>query len=305
MQYAKNAAGSFAESLEDWLRDIEEKCGLTPAAHEVVQSVINDPRHASFASAAELAKLSGVNVATVTRTAQSLGFSGWPDLRDEIRTRFISKLSAPDVSKVHRLETGNERPFDAALDRQITQLTALRRRTDRQSVREVAKVIAVARRRIVVGSGSFAAIAQILSHHATLSGYRTELANDGVAIANALGDVGEGDVVIIVTFWRLYRSAMSAAKYAKAKGATICIVTDIAVDALAEYGDHILLAPAESTSFYTTIVPAVGLIEALSAELAAIDPGMTSCSIANFEEQWQNQDLLHFGTAPMQGRTFD
>ncbi|CUX06838.1 MurR/RpiR family transcriptional regulator (plasmid) [Agrobacterium rosae] len=305
MQYAKNAASEFMQSLEDWLRHLDEKHELTPAAHEVVQAVINDPRHASFASAAELAMRANVNVATITRTAQSLGFSGWPDLRQEIRARFMSKLSAPEVSVVHQQETGSERPFDAALNRQIEQLTALRRRTDRQSVRDVAKTIADAKRRIVVGSGSFASIANILAHHATLCGYRTELATDGVMIANALGDVKEGDVVVIITFWRLYNSAIRAARQAKERGATTCIITDAAVDALAENGDHLLLAPAESTSFYTTILPGISLVEAISAELGALDPAMSARSIANFEEQWLSQDLLFTKTAPMAGKPFD
>ncbi|MDS7594238.1 MurR/RpiR family transcriptional regulator [Agrobacterium tumefaciens] len=305
MQYAKNTADTFAESLEDWLRNLDEKHSLTPAAHEVVQAVINDPRHASFASAADLAQKAEVNVATITRTAQSLGFSGWPDLRQEIRTRFMSKLSAPEVSVVHQQETGADRPFDAALNRQIEQLTALRRRTDRQSVRDVAKVIAGGKRRIVLGSGSFASIANILAHHATLCGYRMELATDGVMIANALGDVKEGDVVVIVTFWRLYNSAIRAARQAKARGATTCIITDAAVDALAENGDYLLLAPAESTSFYTTIIPGISLVEAISAELGALDPEMSARSIASFEEQWQDQDLLFTKTAPMAGKPFD
>ncbi|UXS04668.1 MurR/RpiR family transcriptional regulator [Agrobacterium tumefaciens] len=305
MQYAKNAADTFAESLEDWLRNLDERYSLTPAAHEVVQAVINDPRHASFASAADLAQKAEVNVATITRTAQSLGFSGWPDLRQEIRTRFMSKLSAPEVSVVHQQESGADRPFDAALNRQIEQLTALRRRTDRQSVRDVAKVIAGGKRRIVLGSGSFASIANILAHHATLCGYRMELATDGVMIANALGDVKEGDVVIIVTFWRLYNSAIRAARQAKARGATTCIITDAAVDALTENGDYVLLAPAESTSFYTTIIPGISLVEAISAELGALDPEMSARSIASFEEQWQDQDLLFTKTAPMAGKPFD
>lgn len=305
MQYAKNAASSFAQPLEDWLRDLDEKHSLTPAAHEVVQAVINDPRQASFASAAELAKRANVNVATITRTAQSLGFSGWPELRQEIRTRFMSKLSAPDVSVVHQQEAGSDRPFDAALNRQLEQLSALRRRTDRQTVRDVAKVIAGAKRRVVLGSGSFASIANILAHHATLCGYRMELATDGVAIANALGDVKEGDVVIIVTFWRLYNSAIRAAQQAKAKGAATCIITDAAVDALAGVADHLLLAPAESTSFYATILPAISLVEGISAELGAIDPEMSGRSVSNFEEQWQNQDLLFTRTAPMAGKPFD
>ncbi|MBW9114577.1 MurR/RpiR family transcriptional regulator [Rhizobium cauense] len=305
MQYAKNAADDFAESLEDWLRNLDEKYGLTPAAHEVVQAVINDPRHASFASAAELAKKAEVNVATITRTAQSLGFSGWPDLRQEIRARFMSKLSAPEVSVVHQQETGNDRPFDAAVNRQIEQLTALRRRTDRQSVRDVAKIIAGAKRRIVLGSGSFESIANILAHHSTLCGYRMELATDGVTIANALGDVKEGDVVIIITFWRLYNSAIKAARQAKAKGATTCVITDAAVDALAETADHLLLAPAESTSFFATILPAISLVEGISAELGALDPEVSSRSVARFEEQWQDQDLLFTKTAPMAGKPFD
>lgn len=305
MQYAKNAADDFAEPLEDWLRNLDEKYGLTPAAHEVVQAVINDPRHASFASAAELAKKAEVNVATITRTAQSLGFSGWPDLRQEIRARFMSKLSAPEVSVVHQQETGNDRPFDAAVNRQIEQLTALRRRTDRQSVRDVAKIIAGAKRRIVLGSGSFESIASILAHHSTLCGYRMELATDGVTIANALGDVKEGDVVIIITFWRLYNSAIKAARQAKAKGATTCVITDAAVDALAETADHLLLAPAESTSFFATILPAISLVEGISAELGALDPEVSSRSVARFEEQWQDQDLLFTKTAPMAGKPFD
>jgi len=305
MQYAKNTADDFAESLEDWLRNLDEKYGLTPAAHEVVQAVINDPRHASFASAAELAKKAEVNVATITRTAQSLGFSGWPDLRQEIRARFMSKLSAPEVSVVHQQETGNDRPFDAAVNRQIEQLTALRRRTDRQSVRDVAKIIAGAKRRIVLGSGSFESIASILAHHSTLCGYRMELATDGVTIANALGDVKEGDVVIIITFWRLYNSAIKAARQAKAKGATTCVITDAAVDALAETADHLLLAPAESTSFFATILPAISLVEGISAELGALDPEVSSRSVARFEEQWQDQDLLFTKTAPMAGKPFD
>ncbi len=305
MQYAKNAAGDFAGTLEDWLRHLDEKFSLTPAAHEVVQAVINDPRHASFASATELAQKADVNVATITRTAQSLGFSGWPELRQEIRTRFMSKLSAPEVSVVHQQETGNERPFDAAMNRQMEQLTALRRRTDRNSVKEIAKLIAGAKRRIVVGSGSFASIANILAHHATLCGYRMELATDGVMIANALGDVKENDVVIIFTFWRLYNSAIRAAAQAKAKGATTCVITDAAVDALAKNADYLLLAPAESTSFYATVVPGIGLAEAISAELGALNPEMSARSIADFEEQWQHQDLLFTKTAPMAGKPFD
>lgn len=246
-----------------------------------------------------------VNVATITRAAQSLNFSGWPDFRQEIRARFMSKLSAPDLNVVHQEETGSERPFDTAINRQIEQLVALRRRTDRQVVRDVAKAIATGRRRVIIGSGSFASIANILAHHATLCGYRSEFATDGVAIANALGDVKEGDTVVIITFWRLYNSAIKAARQAKEKGATTCIITDAALEPLVQTADHLLLAPAESTSFFATILPGLSLVEGISAELGVLDPALSGRSIASFEEQWQDQDLLYTKTAPMAGKPFD
>lgn len=56
----------------------------------------------------------------------------------------------------------------------------------------------------------------------------------------------------------------------------MCIITD----ALMVNGDYILLAPAESTSFYTTILPGISLVEAISAELGALAPDQTHISDA-------------------------
>ncbi|MEW9525990.1 hypothetical protein MRBLRH8O_003854 [Agrobacterium radiobacter] len=76
-------------------------------------------------------------------------------------------------------------------------------------------------------------------------------------------------------------------------------------NALAESGGYVLLAPAESTSFYTTIIPGISLVEAIPAELGALDPEMSARSIASFEKQWRDQDLLFTKIAPMAGKPFD
>lgn len=46
-------------------------------------------------------------------------------------------------------------------------------------------------------------------------------------------------------------------------------------------------------------------MEAISAELGALDPERSARSIASFEEQWQDQDLLFTKIAPMAGKPFD
>ena len=302
MQPAKMIAKQASGGVEDWLRRLETAGDLSRAGHDVVQALVRDPNLASYASASEIAGVAGVNVATVTRTAQSVGFSGWPQWRQEIRARYLGTLSAPELNAVHRAEAGTGQPFDDTVNRHLQQVADLRRSADRQAVRLVADGIAKAERRLIIGSGSFASIARILAHHATLIGYRCELAEDGVAIANSLGDIGPNDIVVVATFWRLYNSAIRAAHDAKARGAKVCVITDAAVEQLTSVADHLLVVPAESASFFATVVPGLCLVEGISAELAMVDPERSARSIAAFEEQWQAQDLLHFQTAPMDSK---
>lgn len=303
-QDAKDVSSPRVRQIEDWLRGLEETGRLSQGGHAVVQAAVQDPKFASYASAAQIAGLAQVNVATVTRTAQAVGFAGWPDWRQEIRTRYLGNLSAPELASIHEEEAKDEHPFDRALSRNIEQLAALRRRADRRAVSELAKHLAAARRRLVIGSGSFETMARILAHHATLCGYRSELATDGVGIANAMGDIGRGDVVVVVTFWRLYNSAIRAAQRAQARGAWVCVITDANVEPLSRHADLLIVAPAESSSFFPTVVPGLSVIEGAMAELAMIDPERSTKAIADFETEWQSEDLLYFQTAPMQGQDF-
>ena len=302
---AKNFAQEAVGTVEDWLRLLAETPRLSPAHHKIIQSVIRNPQAASYASSSTLAAAAGLNVATVTRTAQILGFAGWPDWRQAIRTRYLGTRSAAELTRASRSDDMTGRPFDDTLNRHLQQVAGLRRSTDRQKIRACARAVADADRRIIIGSGSFAALAHIMAHHATLVGYRCEVATDDVAIANAMGDLGKGDIVIVLTFWRLYKNAIRAAHEAKAKGATVCVMTDATMEPLQSACDHLLVAPAESASFFATVVPGMCLIEGISAELAALDPERASRSIARFEEQWRQQDLLYFAAAPMAGKTDD
>lgn len=279
-------------SVEDWLRSLEQDRFLSPSGHQVLQAAISNPKLASFASATELAEAAKVNVASVTRAAQSVGYSGWPAWRQEIRARFIGTLTATELADVHKSESATE-PFGDALKRQIQQLTDVRRALDRKTLNQFARSIATANRRLIIASGSYTAIGQILAHHATLAGYRSELAEDSVAISNATGDLQAGDVVIAFTFWRIYKSTLTAMREARKRGAKVCLLADAALPQLIGIADHILIVPSESASYFVSVVPAMAVVEGVCAELERIDPARTSASIKSFEKQWRAFDHLH------------
>jgi DNA-binding MurR/RpiR family transcriptional regulator len=84
-------------SIEAWLAGRTTRGALGPQAERVAHVLVRAPQFASYASAREVAERAGVNVPTVVRTAQQLGFDGWPQLREELRARYLASVSSGEA----------------------------------------------------------------------------------------------------------------------------------------------------------------------------------------------------------------
>ncbi|WP_199439321.1 MurR/RpiR family transcriptional regulator [Umezawaea beigongshangensis] len=286
-----------ADGFEDWLRDRVPERGLRPKAAAVLEVLLTQPRRASFGSTVELAQLAGVNIATVTRTAQALGFAGWPALQQELRARYLSSLSAPQVAAEHH---GVGSPGAASLRRDLDSLAVLNRRFDESVVATIAHAVAEARRTIVIADGSYAAVGIALAHNARLAGYDVLAVTAGDAeLANAVASLDSRDVLIAISFWRLYESTVLAANEARSRGARVFAVTDAASPALAGAAEEIVLVPAEGVAFFPSLTAGMAVAQAVVAQLATVDPARTAASIEAAEAMWSKFGLLH--RRPTQG----
>ncbi|GAA3464893.1 MurR/RpiR family transcriptional regulator [Saccharothrix longispora] len=280
-----------ADGFEEWLRGRVPERGLRPKAAALLEVLLSQPRRASFGSTAELAQLAGVNVATVTRTAQALGFAGWPALQQELRARYLSSLSAPQVAAEHH---GVGSPGSASVRRDLDGLALLHRRLDEGVVVTIAHAVAKARRTVVIASGSYAAVGIAFAHNARLAGYDVVAvsANDA-DLANAVAFTGPDDVLIAISFWRLYESTVLAANEARSRGARVFAVTDAASPALAAAAEAMLMVPAEGVAFFPSLTAGMAVAQAVVAQLAAVDPARTAASIEAAEAMWAKFGLLH------------
>jgi DNA-binding MurR/RpiR family transcriptional regulator len=279
------------DGLEDWLRDRVPERGLRSKAAAVLEVLLSQPRRASFGSTVELAQLAGVNTATVTRTAQALGFAGWPALQQELRARYLSSLSAPQVAEEHR---GVDSPGSASLRRDLDSMALLTRRFDEAAVLTIAEAVAAARRTIVVADGSFAAVGVAFAHNARLAGYDVAALTFGDAgLANAIAASGPGDVLIAISFWRLYQSTVLAASEARSRGLRVFAVTDVASPALTGAAEEVVMVPAEGVAFFPSLTAGIAVVQAMVAQLAAVDPARTSASIEAAEGMWSKFGLMH------------
>ncbi len=278
------------DGFESWLRARVPERGLRSKGASVLQVLLTQPRRVSYSSAAEAAELAGVNVATVSRTAQTLGFSGWSDLQQELRARYLSSLSAPEVAAAQQAEG---ELAGASLRRDLDSLAVLNRRLDEQLLRTIAEGIAQSRRTVIVANGSYFSVGSALGHNVQLAGYEATVVHDDAELANAVSRIEPGDVLIAISFWRLYQSTVTAAEEAHDRGARVFALTDAASPALAAASEQIVLIPAEGVAFFPSLAPGLAVAQAIAAQLSTVDPERTRRSIEAAETEWSRFRLLH------------
>jgi DNA-binding MurR/RpiR family transcriptional regulator len=276
------------EPVRSWVQELTAGRAVGPAAARVLDVLSGEPRLASFASTAELAEHAGVNVATVVRAAQQLGFSGWPALRLEVRNRYLASLSAGQLLTEHEAVTA---PAADAVRCDIGNLESLARTLDAGQVGRIAGLIARARRTLVLGSGTFAAPGLQLAHLSQTMGHDVRLQRQGgTVLVNELRQLARGDCFVVFNMWWLPRQIFDAARVASGRGAHVVVVTDRR--GFEEVATEVVLVPSEGVSLFPSLTAAMAVTHGVLAELARTDEQATRRAVAEAESLWRDFDLF-------------
>lgn len=278
-------------SIEEWIAGRTQVAELGPATRRVVEILGTQPRLASYASTADLAKRARVNVATVVRTARMLGFAGWPDLRLELRSRYLATLSANQVLTEHR--GAASQPITAAIRRDIENLETLARTLDVAAVRASAAAIHAARSTLVIGSGSFAAPGLQLAHLAQTMGRDVTLQRHfGTMLVNSLNRLRPGDCLVTINMWWLPREVLEATTMAYERKIITCVLTDLRSSAIADVAGNLIVIPSEGISAFPSLTATMAVVHAVLAELARLGGDTTDEAIAKAEADWARMGLF-------------
>ena len=259
----------------------------------VAQFIAGSPRVASFASASDIAERINVNVATVIRFAQNLGFRGWPDFQMQLRHNYLGSLMPSGVLRNH-LDDVDGSPVARALRRDVQNLEATIESVDVEKVETVAAIIAQARQTLVISAGSHAAPGLMLAHLGHFMGYDLQLeTRGGVHIVAALSTFDRGDCVITMNFWRVIKDVILATEYCRRVGITTVAITDSLFSPLAQSSEHALVVPTEGVSFFQSLTAASSLIHGLLAELQRLGGDRIEANIERLEKAYGDLDVLY------------
>ncbi|MFT4262044.1 MAG: MurR/RpiR family transcriptional regulator [Nocardioides sp.] len=277
--------------VDGWIEELAAQAALGTQASRIVQVLAAKPRFSSYASAREIADSAGVNISTVTRTAQNLGFSGWPSLQLELRNRFLASLTASEMLADHADPSAD--PLTAAFQRDAENLALAMRTIDFGTLRTIAETIAGARRTLVIGSGSYLAPVVALAHVAAIMGLDVHWdPMGGTHRVNLAARLGPGDCLVTFNVWRTPREILEITRFAHERGATTCVITDRIGSPITPVGDHVLVVPSEGVTAFPSLTASMSVVHALLGHIALQDVERSRATALEVEDVWRRLDLM-------------
>jgi len=251
---------------------LDERFATLPPKQQAVAHVLaQGPEVISFASVAEIAERAGVDAATVVRTCQSLGYSGWKELQEELRHALSGGQTFADRVEAMRSyseEALVERVRQTALDN----VTNTFRDLDLRVLNEVARAVSQASLVVVAAGGVSQGAGIFLASSLQIVGCRAVLATGVGEVGTTLAAAREGDLLVAISMWRYLRPTIQALEVAGERGLTTVAITDSRVSPAALLARHRLIAHAASAGPRMGQTGIMALLEALVGEVALVDP---------------------------------
>lgn len=278
-------------NLPTWVSDRLQGRTLGPGAVRVIETLDLQPQLASYASTAEIAERAGVNIATVVRAAQALGFSGWSQLRQEVRSRYLASLSAVQVLSEHS-SPGASRTRDA-VRQDISNLESLAGSIEPEQIAAIARRLAEAGKTLVIGTGSFIVPGLQLAHVGQTMGLDIRFGRGGgTTLFNEIGLLGPGDAVVVFSFWWNAREILQAARVASRAGAEIIVISDRRTTPFTELADQTVAVASEGASTFPSLAAALTVVHCLLAEIADQNEDRVRAALARAEAIWRDNNLF-------------
>ena len=244
---------------------------------------------AAFMTASKLGKKVNVSESTVVRFAAELGYDGYPDMQ-----RSLQKMIRNRLTSVQRIEVTNDRLGDQDLLSKVLQYDIEKIRLtleelDRDSFEKAVDAIVSARKLYIIGVRSCAAMATFMSFYFNLifDNVVKVSATTASEVFESLLRVGEGDVVIGVSFPRYSSRTVQAMNFARSRGATTIAITDSEVSPLSPISTYTLKARSDMASFVDSLVAPLSLINALLVAVSRKKNDDLANTFEDLEKIWE------------------
>ena len=243
---------------------------------------------AAFLTASKLGQEVGVSESTVVRFAAELGYDGYPSMQRALQEMIRGRLTSTQrIRAADDLLLGQD-VLDTVLQRESERLRSMAEETDRSAFQGAVEQIIAAKHIYILGLRSSHFIAEYLNFYLHLIFENVTLVQSNAAgeIFEQLFRIGEGDVLVVMSFPRYSQVTMNVVKFARDRGAAILGLTDSKVSPLYQLADNTLLAAGELISFVDSITAPLSMVNALLVSIGQRMGQDVTATFAQLEDIW-------------------
>lgn len=223
---------------------------LQPSERRVAEAIAGDVEAAIDRTAQQVADLVGVGRASVVRTAQSLGYDGYPQLRvalaREVALSGPSTENETDGTMLGALRGAVDR-FAGRLGHTVSALTE-------ESLQQFLRVVDESHRLLVAANGLSSPLGLDLAMRLLSAGRPAEYLPDTLGQQISAKQLGPGSACLVVSGSGANRASLDVITAARESGATVLVITSFPHSPAAQLSDIALVVAPISDSFRDELV---------------------------------------------------
>lgn len=259
---------------------------LTPTERRIAEAVLAEPTLLAFGTVSDLAGRVGTSRPSVVRFATKLGFDGYTDLQQHVRSDLSRRLSRP--SERIRSDSDTVTSARAALN---DALGSVFDAVAGQRLAEMAAPVVRAHNVWILSGETSQAGAHAL--HSGLSMVRPGVRwLEEHSYGTDLSDAGPDDAVIVFDFFRYRRQVVKAANVFASAGVTVVAITDSPLSPLADLADTWCQIEVPAVGPFDSSVPVVAMCELLVAHVAKELHDEATDRIDRIEALWEDTEAF-------------
>ncbi len=273
---------------------IEEKMpAFSKGQRAIATYLLENYDKVAYMTASKLGGIVGVSESTVVRFAIELGFEGYPDMQRSLQELIRMRLTSVQRMDVTDLLIGDGDVLDKVLTSDIEKLRYTLECVDRKAFDAATDALIGAKHIYIMGVRSSSVLARFLNFNLRMIFDDVKLVQttSGSEMFEQIHHIGEGDVLVAISFPRYSKRIIKAVEYAKEVGAQVISITDSDRSPIAPLADQLLIARSDMVSFVDSLVAPLSIINAMIVSVARKDPATVREKLQKLEQIWEEYEV--------------
>ncbi|MFG6352191.1 MAG: MurR/RpiR family transcriptional regulator [Oscillospiraceae bacterium] len=278
----------------DILTTIQSRMGTFSKGQKLIgRYILENYDKAAFMTAAKLGQTVKISESTVVRFAAELGYDGYPAMQKAMQEMIRSKLTTVQRIEVSYDRLGTQDVLEKVVQADMEKLRMSLAELSREDFSATVEAIVKAKRIYILGVRSSAALSDFLTFYFKLifdnvCQVQTSLASE---MFEQMLRVGEGDVVVGISFPRYSTRCVRAMEFARDQGATVVAITDSELSPLYDTANYRLLAKSDMASFVDSLVAPLSVINALIVAVGRRKSEEVTATFERLEHIWDEYQV--------------